>query len=302
MDHVLRTYLKVQPDLTSDSRSTTQNSYSSPTSGKCAVARSQMLALRHSGWHPLPMTTRANRNLYLYESSVADAARRAVLTHVGNRLRRSRKDAGLTQTDVAPQIPVSVQTLRNWESGRFEPSPHAINRLAEIYGIEERSFFADIQLPIPTAKRTPARGFRYDRVPIDPDKLANARRHANLTQAQASKAVRVSLSAIRRYEAGKANPEAKVLELMADLYDRPVNWFAAATNQPVPYQTRPALPDDVRPLPSTISDIVLDTYIAAAGDLSERDKSAIAKFITYILQHNRSARFADSIQDTLTPY
>ena len=214
---------------------------------------------------------------------------RTVLTHVGERLRRSRKDRGLTQKEVAPQIPVSIQTLRNWESGRYEPSPQAIAKLVKIYGIEQRSLFAQIQLPLPTSKRTPARGFRYDRVPINPDRLAGARRLASLTQAQAAKAVGVSLSAIRRYEAGKANPEARVLGLMADLYDRPVNWFTPVAQQAYPYQTPPALPDNVLPLPGNISDIVLDTYNAAAGELSERDKSAVAKFITYIQQHNRSA-------------
>ena len=248
------------------------------------------------------MTTGTNFTFYLDESSVANAARRAVLTHVGNRLRRSRKEAGLTQTDVALLIPVSVQTLRNWESGKYEPPPQAIHRLAQIYGIEVRSLFADIQLPIPTAKRMAARGFRYDRVPIDSDKLASARRQANLTQAQASKAAGVSLSAIRRYETGKANPEARVLNQIAELYDKPADWFAPATDQKPPHQSGPPLPGYVRPLPAIITDIVLDTYLEAAAELSERDKSAIAKFITYILQHNRSAIFADSMPTTLASY
>ena len=260
-----------------------------------------MLALRHSGWHPLPMSTGANIVTYLDESGFANAARRSVLNHVGNRLRRSRKNAGITQAEVAPLIPVSVQTIRNWESGKYEPPPQAIHRLAQIYGIEVSSLFEDLRPPVPTTKRMPARGFRYDRVPIDSEKLASARRQANLTQAQASKAVGISLSTIRRYETGKANPEAKVLKLLADLYGRSVDCFAAATSQPVSYQTRPSLPDNVRALPSIITDIVLETYLAAARDLSERDKSAIAKFIAYVHQHNRSARFADSMQNTLPP-
>ena len=235
------------------------------------------------------MTSSDNLRFYLDDSSVADAARRTVLTHVGERLRRSRKDRGLTQKEVAPQIPVSVQTLRNWESGRYEPSPQAIAMLVKIYGIEQRSLFAQIQLPLPTSKRTPARGFRYDRVPISPDRLAGARRLASLTQAQAAKAVGVSLSAIRRYEAGKANPRSK----SAGVDGRPLRparqlvYTSGTTSISVPDSARP--PDNVLPLPGNIGDIVLDTYNAAAGELSERDKSAVAKFITYIRQHNRSA-------------
>ena len=51
------------------------------------------------------------------------------------------------------------------------------------------------------------------------------RREARLTQAEVADLTGLSLSAIRRYEYGSANPETGTLDTLARIYDKPAGWF-----------------------------------------------------------------------------
>ena len=51
------------------------------------------------------------------------------------------------------------------------------------------------------------------------------RREARLTQAEVADLTGLSLSAIRRYEYGSANPETGTLDTLASIYDKPAGWF-----------------------------------------------------------------------------
>ena len=55
-------------------------------------------------------------------NTVAAAGARVAMTAYGLELRNARIPAGLRQEDVAVDLGVSTQTVRNWESGRVEPS------------------------------------------------------------------------------------------------------------------------------------------------------------------------------------
>ena len=57
--------------------------------------------------------------------NVAYAAKQTALTALGGRLRAARTSAGLTQQTVAERLGVSPQTVRNWETGRHEPTEQA---------------------------------------------------------------------------------------------------------------------------------------------------------------------------------
>ncbi|MEV8609489.1 helix-turn-helix transcriptional regulator [Amycolatopsis sp. NPDC051373] len=51
------------------------------------------------------------------------------------RLKRARKAAGLTQEQLAEQLPADVTSIRDWEAGRSEPMPYRRDKLAELLRI-----------------------------------------------------------------------------------------------------------------------------------------------------------------------
>lgn len=49
-----------------------------------------------------------------------------------------RKEAGMTQEDVAREMNISLKTYVNWESGKTEPRISEYNRLIEIFKKSKR--------------------------------------------------------------------------------------------------------------------------------------------------------------------
>lgn len=68
-------------------------------------------------------------------NSVAATGARVALKAFGQEIRNARVEVGLRQEDAAEELGVSTQTIRNWESGRSEPSEENKQKLAEKYGV-----------------------------------------------------------------------------------------------------------------------------------------------------------------------
>jgi transcriptional regulator with XRE-family HTH domain len=62
---------------------------------------------------------------------------------VGLRLRHHREQVGLSQTQVASVIDVSLSAVSMWEQGHREPGYEKLLRLASIYGVSVGDFFHD---------------------------------------------------------------------------------------------------------------------------------------------------------------
>lgn len=56
-------------------------------------------------------------------------------------LKAARVNAGMTQTEAAKRIGVSISTLKNWESGSTFPKQPQIEAMCEIYGISYDALF-----------------------------------------------------------------------------------------------------------------------------------------------------------------
>lgn len=54
---------------------------------------------------------------------------------IGDRLRAARKDAGLSQADLAARVGVSQPAVANWESGVHDPRRLMLAKLAEALGV-----------------------------------------------------------------------------------------------------------------------------------------------------------------------
>lgn len=151
-------------------------------------------------------------------NTVAAAGARVALRSYGQELRNARVPAGLRQEDVAGELGVSTQTVRNWESGRVEPSEEHKRRLGELLGEQLGDFavfYEDLHSYNPKRNEPVVNG----------RSLREARRESGLTQAQAAETVGVNRNSIVRYENGASRPLPKILEQLSRLYGRSPDWF-----------------------------------------------------------------------------
>ena len=54
---------------------------------------------------------------------------------IKDRIKAIRKKADMTQEDFANQLGVSIMTIRRYESGKQEPKPTTVKKMAEILGV-----------------------------------------------------------------------------------------------------------------------------------------------------------------------
>ena len=53
---------------------------------------------------------------------------------LGEKIRKARMDKGLLQKELAEQIGVTKDTVRNWEIGRTEPIRESVEKIKEFIG------------------------------------------------------------------------------------------------------------------------------------------------------------------------
>ena len=138
---------------------------------------------------------------------------------MGRKLQNARRDAGLTQRDAGNKLEVTLETIRNWEAGRFEPNDQFKQRLPEIYNVNVPDLIRPDDLE-QALGLTP-----YSRVRADPKRLKLGRTRASLTQKETAERSGISRSTLARYEAGTATPSRARVEILAALYGRPPSWF-----------------------------------------------------------------------------
>ena len=202
-------------------------------------------------------------------------------TRLGIRLRQARLKAGQTQRNAAVILRTSTQTVRNWEAGRYKPPTWAISQLAYFYATPEQELLEPDDLEF----FPPSQPLRYNRVLADPLKLADARQGMGLTLSEVAYYTGVSVSSIRRYENGSANPRADTMETLAAVYGMPIEWFTSPDYFTYEEPSHPLRPATGSRPPGPHSDIVLQVYEEAKEDLSPEDEIRIANFIHFI--HNR---------------
>ena len=52
-----------------------------------------------------------------------------------------RKGAGLTQSELAQKIGVTIQTISRWENGISIPSPKRIKQMADLFNVDGSDIF-----------------------------------------------------------------------------------------------------------------------------------------------------------------
>lgn len=61
---------------------------------------------------------------------------------IGNKIATARKNANLSQAELASQVSISPQAVGKWERGESMPDITTLNRLAEIFGVD-LNYFSD---------------------------------------------------------------------------------------------------------------------------------------------------------------
>ena len=71
------------------------------------------------------------------------------MVDLGNKLKRLRRERGLSQRDAARQTGLGIKTISSFETGeRIESMKLCqLQRLLEVYGTSEAEFFADVRRP-----------------------------------------------------------------------------------------------------------------------------------------------------------
>ena len=194
---------------------------------------------------------------------ITSVARQTALTYLGKKLRKARRNMRLTQQAVSVHIGVTAQTIRNWETGRNEPSSKAFASLASLYLLHPEELRADAQLLPDNTHRTQAR----QRIDVDPQTLIRARNDAGLTQEAASSRSGIHISSIKRYERGNAKPTRTALQRLALIYGKPPLWLD------------PDCPNSIAILDPSRLDNALRIYLDLQPELDDTSVQAIGEFI-----------------------
>ena len=80
-------------------------------------------------------------------------------------------------------------------------------------------------------------GKQFD-MAFEPNRLKQSRLQAGLTLQQAAEAVGTDLNSIWRYEAGRHRPSGPALHALANLYNKPVEWFFGGQEEPQAHAER----------------------------------------------------------------
>jgi transcriptional regulator with XRE-family HTH domain len=91
---------------------------------------------------------------------------------MGERLKRLREAASLSQSQLATRASVPVGSLRNWEYGRREPLLSAASRLARALGVS-------IDALLPPGADDPEEGSQESGPPAEPRKRGRPRKAAS---------------------------------------------------------------------------------------------------------------------------
>ena len=153
---------------------------------------------------------------------------------LAERLAALRKQAKLSQADVAEKLSLSRQAVSKWESGKGLPSLIAYSVLSYLYGISVDMILsgkeAEDDHTLPKLKNQQFH-----------EALREARRHRKISQESLAQSLSVSRQSVSKWESGKAEPDADHLIALAELLKVSLSQLlpSADTQPPVPPKELP---------------------------------------------------------------
>lgn len=154
-------------------------------------------------------------------------------------LAAGRKQAALSQNQVAEALAVSRQAVSKWESGKAAPSLACCAALAALYRITPDELLTGKMPPDKTD---------FPFLPEDSlaEKLRKTRSEAGLSQGALAEALAVSRQSVSKWERGEAEPDVERLAALAALLSLPLSSLLPAVRP----ETEPAANTFEAPVPA----------------------------------------------------
>lgn len=149
-----------------------------------------------------------------------------------NRLKRLRKEAHLTQQDVADYFKTSPQNYAQWESGKISPKLESLEKLASYFGVSVSYLVGESDtIDDDTFKEqsTPTQ-LSDDKTFIE--RLKELREKSGLTQKQVAEHLDITQSAYAQWETGRLNPKKETIQKFADLFNVSYDYLWNGISEP----------------------------------------------------------------------
>ena len=75
---------------------------------------------------------------------------------VSENINRLRKQAGMTQAELAEKLDVARSTITQWETGWSSPRMRMVQKLADVFGVTSADMLSETGLPVPSSAKFPA--------------------------------------------------------------------------------------------------------------------------------------------------
>lgn len=162
---------------------------------------------------------------------------------LGERLKKARKNKGLTQAQLGKLLNVSDATINRYERGQRKPDPDMLRKLAEVLDVSVDYLVNGSTTSVPNEtlaahrqddplKDLPEEARRSIEQAVETlsHRLKLARRRKKLTQRQLAALINLSPSTIALYETGKREPDLDTLRKLADVLDCSTDYLLGRTD------------------------------------------------------------------------
>ena len=149
-----------------------------------------------------------------------------------NRLKRLRKEAHLTQQDVADYFKTSPQSYAQWEKGQRSPSKESLEKLASYFGVSVSYLVGESDTIDYGAFKEQSTRIQLSDDKTFIERLKELRKQSGLTQQQVAERLDISQSAYAQWEIGKLNPKKETIQKFADLFNVSYDYLWHGTSEP----------------------------------------------------------------------
>lgn len=178
---------------------------------------------------------------------------------IGERLKSARKEAGLSQEEVAEHFNITQQAYQVWESGKRNPKKETLQKLADYFNVSY-AYLAGVESPLESAEilfknkvkeleLTPEqeeqfkssiynfilqKGNHYNSQETSPEsfakRLKRLRKEAHLTQQDVADYFKTSPQSYAQWEKGQRSPSKESLEKLASYFGVSVSYLVGESD------------------------------------------------------------------------
>ena len=120
-------------------------------------------------------------------------------------------------------------------------------------------------------------------------KLRQAREESDMTQQRAAELAGLERNSVWRYEAGQREPSASTLNILARIYNKPVDWFWEEEKREES-DFPPLAPEDIKANRELVMSVESLALRASRAELSEEAIADIADYIRFVREREERRR------------